>query len=1522
MMAVGLSEEATAEFIATVEPEAASFGINIACINSPDNVTVSGEERLVDQLKMRLEAQNVFARKLRVSLAYHSRQMRAISIKYTSLVETLTGPPDDMRGSIPMISTVSGERVDAKQLLDTNYWALNMESPVKFSQAISTMCAQSRTALVKKIDRSHLNISIVDYLLEIGPHAALQGPIREILRSVPRGASIGYTSVLKRGQSATETLLRAVGELHSSGVNINFGGANHPEGHLAEQCLLVDLPEYPFDHSQRYWYESRLSRNYRLRSHAPSELLGVRSRDWNPAEPRWRHFIRRAEMPWVEQHVIQGRILYPAAGMLVMALEAVKQLTGAMGTIEGYTLRDVHIEAPMDLTNNSNLEAETSLRQTTRTTDGQTFEFTIRSIATDEWLVNCRGYISVQFARTIANWEDRLSQAQRQSMSKDIAQLCSSCETAVDSQRMYGFLQRYGFDYGIDFRAATHQRCDSRENRATAQVALFRSTDEPHVIHPVSLDAILHIFLTALSSGGSKSTDLNVPYRIGSMWLSNRNLSWPESETVEAFTAITQITNRGCICEGAALDTGHPAELKLWYRDFEMRTVAKDSYVFHLPNPEQFCMNVECKVALDMMGLDETTSWLNSIHPQGCETSGFYESLDLLVELSLRRLASKTFSGAVDGLESWVDRYLSWARHHLATRPPLQGQDLELQFQSLCDNLKDANHVGSLYVEVARNLSELLSGKLKPLELLMQSGLLANYYDQISNYRGAKQAASYLDLLAHQRPGMDILEVGGGTASATRNFIRILHSNRADRPGSLRCKRYDFTDVSSSFLEKAREEFPIFEAQMSFSTLDVNGDLEQQGFRKAAYDVVVADNVLHVSSDVAETIRQVRNVLKPGGKLIIHEPSKPDGWPYGFVFGLFPGWWQGSAGNNRLSPSLHKDQWDTLLRESGFSGVDYTFRDFENDTAHHSGWMISTAATAGQRDIPRTQRQKVPWEALVFIKPDVTEQLSLAESLLSTLQDVFQIQPRILSIDSVNEATARAEHDSLVVLLTDYGSSWLNSVNERDWAHLKQLVGNWRRLLWVTAGGGHNTSPEHAVLDGLARTLRSEDSRLHLVTVALQPHNTNAHNVKHLTRIMKTMITRPAGQAYEQDFIEIDTKLHTRRLVDADYLRNDVYERLVDYDTVDVRSREDLDFEVCTVGSPEQDGGTPFYVECPRLSEENMGPDTVDIDVKAVSLMSRDRDCALGLVVSPNYGSYCAGTIARGPRVEPEDPTDVRPGDRVFAACLGSFRSHVRAPTAAVVRLPPEVSLTYACRVLPLYVTAYHALIERGHINTRQSVLVHNGASAVGEVALRLLAERGVVGLWTTVSKEEERNWIQQNLGLPLERILPTGWFENQNISLASYTKKFDVVFQPIGESLQTTLLSLDCVASGGQYIVLENGSGVSDPRQIHGSRHDVSLIFVLPPEESTRSPDGVSRVTQESLRYAASSAQATVHESTRHRMSHFPATDLVQSFETLRRMDQGDVVVVTLDRQTDLIYASLTPSAMHTSRRLTSTTG
>ncbi|KAK4200731.1 thiolase-like protein [Triangularia verruculosa] len=192
MMAVGLSPEDTKSLVARYDRDEAGFGVSIACVNSPVNVTLSGEDRLLDQIKAELDEKKVFARKLQVPVAYHSRQMEPATARFVDLVGALS-PPPNRPVTVPMISSVTKERVSGDRLLEPSYWALNIIS--------TTAC-------------------VVDHLVEIGPHVALQGPLRDILRTTKRGDSIGYTSILRRGQSAVETSLRAMGELYIQTINL------------------------------------------------------------------------------------------------------------------------------------------------------------------------------------------------------------------------------------------------------------------------------------------------------------------------------------------------------------------------------------------------------------------------------------------------------------------------------------------------------------------------------------------------------------------------------------------------------------------------------------------------------------------------------------------------------------------------------------------------------------------------------------------------------------------------------------------------------------------------------------------------------------------------------------------------------------------------------------------------------------------------------------------------------------------------------------------------------------------------------------------------------------------------------------------------------------------------------------------------------------------------------------------------------------------------------------------------------
>lgn len=87
-----------------------------------------------------------------------------------------------------------------------------------------------------------------------------------------------------------------------------------------------DLPAYTWDHSTKHWHESRLAQAYLHRKEPYHDRLGVAFPEGTDLEPRWRHFVSLATLPWLADHVVDGLVVFPGAGYLCMAIEGVAQL--------------------------------------------------------------------------------------------------------------------------------------------------------------------------------------------------------------------------------------------------------------------------------------------------------------------------------------------------------------------------------------------------------------------------------------------------------------------------------------------------------------------------------------------------------------------------------------------------------------------------------------------------------------------------------------------------------------------------------------------------------------------------------------------------------------------------------------------------------------------------------------------------------------------------------------------------------------------------------------------------------------------------------------------------------------------------------------------------------------------------------------------------------------------------------------------------------------------------------------------
>ncbi|QBQ60372.1 Polyketide synthase PksL [Saccharomonospora xinjiangensis] len=156
-----------------------------------------------------------------------------------------------------------------------------------------------------------------------------------------------------------------------------------------------------------------------------------------------------------------------------------------------------------------------------------------------------------------------------------------------------------------------------------------------------------------------------------------------------------------------------------------------------------------------------------------------------------------------------------------------------------------------------------------------------------------------------------VLEIGAGTGATTRVVLPAL-AELGERV------HYTYTDLSSTFVRHGRREFGD-RPGTEFRVLDIERPPSEQGFG-GGYDVVLATNVLHATRHIETTLGHVKDLLAPGGLLVVNEGVRPAAY-LTFVFGLTRGWWLAEDTALRLpaAPVLSASRWLDALTASGFA---------------------------------------------------------------------------------------------------------------------------------------------------------------------------------------------------------------------------------------------------------------------------------------------------------------------------------------------------------------------------------------------------------------------------------------------------------------------------------------------------------------------------------------------------------------------------------------------------------------------------
>ncbi len=516
--------------------------VSIAAVNSPKAVTLSGDAGAIAEIAQSLEKRQVFCRILQVEIPYHSRHMEPLKDELMGSLRELDLRP----AAIPFYSTVTGRRAGlaGARELDAEYWWRNVRNPVLFAEAMERIIEDGHNVFV-----------------ELSPHPVLAGAVSEGLLMSGRKGTI--LPSLRRQEAEREQMLGSLGALHTLGRPVAWESL-YPEG-----GRFVRLPSYPWQR-ERYWQESEVSEQSRL-GRQVHPLLGRRLAS---AHPSWELDLDTQLLPYLDDHRIQGAVVYPGAAYVEMALAAAREVFG-----EGpCALEDVEFQRALFLP-----DGETTRLQMIFDPGAASFDIYSRTKdpkqpARQQWMRHAGGKLAQEGGGAQPFSLDKI----RSRCARDISDLC------------YPALWEFGLELGPSFQGIERLWRGERESLALLRLPeTIAEESRDYQFHPALIDSCFQTLFGNLLTEEAENNRKGVVYlpvkierlqvygRPGSQLWSYARLTELNANSLEvdiwlldeAGNVLIEIQGFRCqALEGAQADV--PEDLNDWLYEFEWQPAA------------------------------------------------------------------------------------------------------------------------------------------------------------------------------------------------------------------------------------------------------------------------------------------------------------------------------------------------------------------------------------------------------------------------------------------------------------------------------------------------------------------------------------------------------------------------------------------------------------------------------------------------------------------------------------------------------------------------------------------------------------------------------------------------------------------------------------------------------------------------------------------------------------------------------------------------------------------------------------
>lgn len=856
--------------------------VSIAAVNAADNVVISGEAPAVERVVADFSVRHIEARRLQISFAAHS-----------PLVEPALDLLEQAARAVPMRAPkvpVAWNRGGLSMTCpDATYWRHHLRDTVRFGDGIQALHREGYRIF-----------------LEVGPHPTL---VALAQRTIGEDKAV-WLSTMRRGKPDSGELANSLAELYVQGAQIKWN-AVEPHGRS------IPWPTYPFEHRE-YWVTPDPNRAQVGRRSA-RDIEPLSGRRLATATPTFETRLAPGSPAGLEDHRVQGRVIVPGPAIVAMARACAERAFGRKPSrIENLVFR-----APLVLPDDGRI-VQTELRAD----DHGRARFTVSSRGDDEkspWTVHATGAVA---------------EGEPDATSIDLPALTRRLGPERETTAFRDRIAELGIAFGPTFRVLGRQR--SRDGEAL--VRLHRPSGSATAIADIAMvdGALQALGVAAFESG--RIEGMSMLSEIGNAW-------WRPGLPAEVLAHATLRDGQhgtsgrlaGDVClfddagnllgrmQGVTLDRAPASSTSgLTYQVvWRPADVEAPACRFLTQPPSTADLAHLFDNLADRHGLavyDELLPTLDRLSANAIVTA--------FRELGFDERAGRTLATDKEAVSlGIVPRHVPLFRRLLAILAmegslsrsadcwtitgPLPPPSAD-SFAAALSRFAGAEGELQLLERCSGALARVLRGEQDPLDLLFPGG---SFREARAIYVESPFARTYNEALrtvltrvvdgVPQNATVRVLEIGAGTGGTTRFVLPALPKTRTS---------YTFTDVSPAFLEAA--EIAFTDAPfLSTALLDMEREPAEQGFVPGSYDVVIAANVLHATTDLARSLRRARNLLAPGGVLLLLEGVTPERW-VDLTFGMTKGWWHFTDIDLRPDyPLVSRASWQTLLAEAGFESV-------------------------------------------------------------------------------------------------------------------------------------------------------------------------------------------------------------------------------------------------------------------------------------------------------------------------------------------------------------------------------------------------------------------------------------------------------------------------------------------------------------------------------------------------------------------------------------------------------------------------